>query len=204
MFPNLKYYDNDFELQVMCDNLEIEKGMRVLDLGCCDSNLSEVLQKQGCEAWGVDLRPYTNAPFKFFQEDFLKCKLPENYFDIVVDVSTLHHLGVGYLDSPGAVEDFDADIKAVRKIFEILKPGGLFYVSTNHFSFSYQILKGLCRLYSIDSFLERVAKPFKILEIKYYVARQYPLTFYRTLDEFKLDEVKRIQFFAKLEKEQTG
>ena len=199
LFPNKQYWDDDFELQVMCDNLEVEKGMKVLDLGCNDSQLAEVIQKQGCEAWGVDLRPYTDAPFKFFREDFLKCNLPENYFDVVIDISALHHFGIGYLNTqPNLVEDLDADIKTAQKVWKILKSGGLFYVSTDRFGDSHQILKGLCHQYDTSSFLERIAKYFKVLEMKYYVAYLHPLMFYRDLSNFKPGQ--GVQLFAKLQK----
>lgn len=200
IYPNKDNWDNDFELQVMCDNLEIKKGMKTLDLGCFDSNLSDVLSDLDCEAWGVDLRRYHNAKFKFIQQDFLKTELPENYFDAIIDVSAIHHFGIGFLDELPKSEriiDINADIKSAEKVYKLLKPYGLFYVSTDRFELKYKILEGKGRQHVLKSFLERIAKYFEVLEIKYYIPHFHPLKCYNTTEEA---ESKGAQLFVKMQK----
>jgi hypothetical protein len=75
-------------------NLEISEG-RILDVGVGNSMFPIMLASLGLIIYAVDLNPY---PLKhpnliFIRGDINKANLPENYFDHVLFISTLEHIG---------------------------------------------------------------------------------------------------------------
>jgi ubiquinone/menaquinone biosynthesis C-methylase UbiE len=94
---------------------------KVLEIGCGTGKFSRLLASRAERIIAVDLSPqmirlaaersklYQNIDFVC--GDVTNCELPDNQFDCIATVSTLHHL---------AIET------ALRKISRALKPGGLF------------------------------------------------------------------------------
>lgn len=76
----------------------------------------DYLKRIGKHAWLKDGR------FSIIEHDFLSADLPESSFDIITAISVLEHI------------DGNGDTKAMEKIFRLLKPGGLFLMSSpyNH------------------------------------------------------------------------
>lgn len=103
-------------------NLGLEHG-KILDVGCCWSSVSMELASMGFEAWGIDLDQLllSHPNFKFIRGDVCRDSLPENYFDRVLAISTLEHIGLGHFQD--AIRA-DGDRQAMRSIRRVLKPGG--------------------------------------------------------------------------------
>ena len=85
----------------------VEKGGRVLDLGCGSGWLSLELARNGLEVYGVDASPerikiarqfHKSNPYKknfgkltYLNEDVNRLSFPNEYFDSIVVWDTLHH-----------------------------------------------------------------------------------------------------------------
>jgi SAM-dependent methyltransferase len=110
------------------------KPYRILDVGCCESHFCLLLAECWLEVIGVDVqrcypqyefKPYnTNyGSFKFICKDIRLLDLPDNYFDTVINVSTIEHIGLVAYDQK--LIDKDGDIKAMKNIRRMLKPNGV-------------------------------------------------------------------------------
>ncbi|CAN5574325.1 hypothetical protein BH10PLA1_BH10PLA1_11940 [soil metagenome] len=97
----------------------LSAGMNVLEVGCGTGNFTELMASSGASIIGVDISPELlvlaekrNLPadrIKFIAARFEDCDL-HGPFDAIVGSSVLHHL------------DYRV---ALRRIFEMLKPGGV-------------------------------------------------------------------------------
>ena len=96
---------------------------RILDIGCRYSTLSIQLASLGHEVHGIDINNYKrkHPNFYFRKADIIKSKYRKNYFDIVISLSTVEHIGLGRY---GDKKDTKGDIKAIKEIYRITKPGG--------------------------------------------------------------------------------
>lgn len=176
-FPdwNRIYLKDDFELNVLLHHLNFKYTDKILEVGCNDTELSNTLHSKGCEVWGVDVL-FNDPKFKFIRGNFQDITLPENYFDIVIDISAIHHFGLG---NYGDKIDHDADIITAKKIYRSLKPNGLFYISTDSISTIFNPnANNYYRQYNIREFINRIVNPsnFKLLELTIYEMNKYPLT----------------------------
>lgn len=104
----------------------------VLDVGCADVNnfLAPSLASLGWQVYGVDLRGFklVHPGFHLVREDIRETSFPDAFFDCAYAVSTVEHIGLAgrygiTVDDPGG------DIKAVREIRRILRPGGSFFLT---------------------------------------------------------------------------
>lgn len=165
---------SDFELKILVHHLEIESDYKTLEVGCNETDLCNVLHLLGCETWGVDVNKNDRAKFKFIHANFQDVQLPDDYFDVAIDVSALHHFGIGHY---GDRVDPDGDIIAAKKIYRALKPGGLFYISTDRIGNDYiPVVLDSFRQYNVKEFTGRIITPagFKVLDLKIYFPDIYP------------------------------
>jgi len=156
----------DPELQLMLNYLELEEGMKILELGCCGTELSYVLERCGYEVWGVDLQQYSQPLRKFIKEDFLKAQLPQAYFDVAVDISALHHFGLG---AYGDQFNLEADMLASRKVWRSLKSEASWFLVMDRFKAKFEPnVVNYVRQYNEESFKSRVCRDFTIEFMKFY------------------------------------
>ena len=87
-------------------------GVKVLDVGCCDSLLPLYLAKKGFRMTAFDFRKYFehHPNLSIIEGDFLQNNLSDNAFDYVVMISTIEHIGFG---SYGAPFYEDGDLRAI-------------------------------------------------------------------------------------------
>ncbi len=97
------------------------KGDMILDSGCANGRLFEVLKNKEIEYFGVDFseelieiakRKYPGVNFQ--TADCLNLPFPDNFFDKVYSISILHH-----------IPSKSFQIQYLKEIRRVLKPGGL-------------------------------------------------------------------------------
>jgi SAM-dependent methyltransferase len=96
---------------------------RVLDLGCAESTVAIEMASFGYGVTGVDLRnlPVAHPAFKMVQADIASLPFPADAFDVVVSLSTLEHVGLGWY---GSAAESSTDHRAIAEIRRVLRPGG--------------------------------------------------------------------------------
>ena len=106
--------------------------IKVLDVGAKHSLLIYEIAKRGYETYGIDGLDYQETLPKnitFYQEDITNCGIEEK-FDYIVCVSTIEHIGL-------EVENYynkkieNGDRKAMEVIHSLLKPDGIFLLTTH-------------------------------------------------------------------------
>lgn len=114
------------------------KGRRILDVGSTGSLLPLKLAKQGYNVYSIDSRGYheCHPNLTFVKGDILKHLFPDDFFDLVVCVSTIEHIGVGAYGDP---QYEGGDKLAVKEFGRILKEGGTLLLTTP-FSGEYRVL----------------------------------------------------------------
>jgi len=110
------------------------KGGKILDVGCCYSLLSIQLASMGYEVYGLDVEEYhyTHPNFRFVRSDIRKTNFPDEYFDVIVAVSTIEHVGIPFSFSkqrPLKGKSVRGDYEAMKEIYRILKPLGILLIT---------------------------------------------------------------------------
>lgn len=111
---------------VICQVASLNRGMSVLDVGCCGSPLTTAIKGMGFQTvHGIDLLP---SPVEFpgvdfFSDDFLTTSKLDKSYDVVVFCSSLEHFG---LDGRyGSHAGNDADFQALRRGIALLQREGI-------------------------------------------------------------------------------
>ena len=105
-------------------------AQRVLDVGSTNSLLPIQLAGMGYNVYSIDKRNYkeyhglTHPNMKFIQGDIRSTTFPDNFFDLVIAISTIEHIGTRDYANP--IIEEDGDVKAIREIARILKENGRF------------------------------------------------------------------------------
>lgn len=107
---------------------ELPVGSRIIDVGSTESPVALSLASLGHRVTALDPRPYPLehanlevhiGPLETYQTD--------DTFDAAVLLSSIEHFGLGAYNLP---EDAEADIKALARLRELLKPGGTLVLTT--------------------------------------------------------------------------
>jgi 2-polyprenyl-3-methyl-5-hydroxy-6-metoxy-1,4-benzoquinol methylase len=130
---------------------------KILDVGCRYSMLSVQLASLGHDVHGIDINNYkhTHPNFIFHKGDILNPNFNKNYFDVVIALSTIEHIGLGRY---GDREDVEGDIKAVRQILGIIKPGGQLLITL---PFGKAVKTNWFRVYNMEK-IRKLLTGFKI------------------------------------------
>jgi SAM-dependent methyltransferase len=124
--PNLAG-DRDIEWSWVTAHLPSGPG-KALDFGPGGSHLGLVAAQRGFDVTAVDLGAvhwdYVHPRLRFVRGDILDLEFPASHFDLVVNCSTVEH--VGLVGRYGVIEDRpDGDLEAMARLRELMKPGGL-------------------------------------------------------------------------------
>ena len=124
--PNL-LGDRCIEWSWVASKMPLGPG-QALDFGPGGSYLGLIAAQRGFNVTAVDLEsprwPYLHPHLRFVQGDILKLPLPEEHFDLVVNCSTVEHVGIS--GRYGVTESCpDGDFEAMARLKELMKPGGV-------------------------------------------------------------------------------
>jgi SAM-dependent methyltransferase len=144
---------------------QITKDSKILEVGCTTSYFSHELAARTKRLYGLDVRPCPSKPplMVFSQQDIRKTEYPENFFDIIILVSTLEHIGLG---GYGDYQQQNGDIEAVAQLRRILIPGGKILI-TVPFSGSFTVC-GITRIYDEDR-IKKICESFKVIKNDYFI-----------------------------------
>lgn len=110
-----------------------EKGDRVLDFGCGNGRILEILGGKNIDYVGVDIsenliklaekkrlseKGFRNIRFLKIDHGFKRLPFPDESFDVICAIAVFHHI-------PGEKER----IEKARELYRLLKPGGKLVVS---------------------------------------------------------------------------
>ena len=123
--PNLSG-DRDIEWSWVSAHIPYGPG-EALDFGPGASFLGLIAAQRGFEVTAIDLEPvhwyYVHKKLHFVQGDILKVDLPAKHFDLIINCSTVEH--VGLTGRYGKTENKpDGDLEAMALLRELMKPGG--------------------------------------------------------------------------------
>jgi len=124
--PNL-VGDRDIEWSWVCSQMPSGPGA-ALDFGPGGSHSPLIAAQRGFNVTAVDLEPvrwpYVHLRLRLVQGDILKLTLPEGHFDLVINCSTVEHVGLA--GRYGVTENRpDGDLEAMARIRELMKPRGV-------------------------------------------------------------------------------
>ena len=103
----------------------IKDGEKILDLGCGNGRLYEILKDKNIDYYGVDIseklieisrQKYPQA--KFQVADALNLPFPEEFFDKVFGIAVLHH-----------IPSRELRVQSLKEIKRILKPKGILFLT---------------------------------------------------------------------------
>lgn len=105
--------------------LSAQSVRKVLIVGCYGDLLTTLLPTLGFEAYGIDPKfvPVVYEGFNYTRADIRATEFPDQFFDAVVAISTIEHVGLAY-------NDLNGDSKALTEIKRITKDNGLVVVTT--------------------------------------------------------------------------
>jgi SAM-dependent methyltransferase len=124
--PNLAG-DRDIEWSWISAHMPSGPG-EALDFGPGGSYLGLVAAQRGFNVTAIDLEPvhwpYLHPQLRFMQENILKLTLPKEHFDLVINCSTVEH--VGLVGRYGVTKNWpDGDLEAMARLRDFMKPGGV-------------------------------------------------------------------------------
>jgi len=109
---------------------EVNVCKRLLDIGSVGSVLPIKLASQGYEVWCIDVRQYEGnglvQNLRCLVGDVRKTSFENNFFDCVIAVSTLEHIGLGRYSE---WLEPDGDITAISEISRILSKNGTLLIT---------------------------------------------------------------------------
>ncbi|MGB9591418.1 MAG: methyltransferase domain-containing protein, partial [Candidatus Kryptoniota bacterium] len=119
--------DRDIEWSWVTAQMPLGPG-EALDFGPGGSYLGLIAAQRGFNVTAVDIEPvqwpYIHPQLHFVQGDILRLPLPKERFDLVINCSTVEH--VGLVGRYGVTEDRpNGDLEAMARLKELMKPGGI-------------------------------------------------------------------------------
>lgn len=101
---------------------------RALDFGCQGEWMGLLAARKGWETLALDQQevadPCVHPRLKFVQGGILEVSLPSAHFDVVINCSTVEHVGLA--GRYGTTKHRpDGDLEAVARLRNFMKPGGI-------------------------------------------------------------------------------
>lgn len=139
-----------------------------IDFGCENGYMSLVAAEKGFQVHAVDLQlqnfMFQHRNIEFRLGDFLRLELPENHFDLILNCSSVEHVGMAGRYGIKA-EESDGDLEALQKFARILKPGGLLLMTAPCGTDA--VMAPWCRVYGNER-LPRLLSPLALVKERYW------------------------------------
>lgn len=124
--PNLAG-DRDIEWSWVASQIPQGPG-EALDFGPGESMLGLIAAQKGFRVTAIDRQPvhwkYVHPELRYVQGDILQLSLPLNHFDLVMNCSTVEHVGLA--GRYGVREqNVNGDLEAMDRLAKIMKPGAV-------------------------------------------------------------------------------
>lgn len=140
-----------------------------IEFGCEQGYMSLLAAQKGFRVIANDLQPqsftWQHPNVEFRQGDFLELAIPRNHFDLAINCSSVEHVGVAGRYGISADQD-EGDIEVMKRLAEILKPGGLLLMTAPCGRDS--MMAPWCRVYGSQR-LPRLFAPFQVIKESYWV-----------------------------------
>lgn len=122
--PNLSG-DRDVEWSWVVGRMGQGPGT-ALDFGCGTTNLGLVAARRGYQVTAIDQMeiswPYRMPGLTFVKGDLLSMELPFPRYDLILNCSTVEHVGLA--GRYGSTARPDGDLEVMRKLRDLAEPGG--------------------------------------------------------------------------------
>ena len=161
--------DRDIEWSFVAARIgaHVAKGTRVLDVGCGTGVLSLAAAGMGGHVLAIDLMPQQFscpfAGFDFRMADVSALNASDGPFDVVINCSTIEHVGLGgrynSRDAP------DGDLDAMERLARLMRPGGYMLLTLPVGQDA--VFRPLHRVYGGDR-LPRIIGAFRVIEEQYF------------------------------------
>lgn len=143
---------------------------RVLEVGCSEANwMGEMFRvRPDLAITGVDWRACGKQHHGgvIIRGDILTQPFPRDYFDAVVGISSLEHIGLGHYDRDPL--EADGDVRVMTLIRDWLKPGGWVYFDVPYSAHGYRVQGTECRVYDDASLRARMLPDGLVEEARWY------------------------------------
>jgi SAM-dependent methyltransferase len=160
--------DRDIEHSWIAANMPEGPGL-ALDFGCGPFWLGLLAARKGFSVTAIDLEPviwhYEHPSLRFLQGDILKSTLPSEHYDLIINCSSIEHVGLA--GRYGVTESRpDGDIEAMVILKNLVKPDKIMLltipVGRDH------LFKPLHRVYGQDR-LPKLLKGWEIQKNEFWI-----------------------------------
>jgi len=155
-----------FVYQSICSLLTLSyscrRNIKILDIGCCESNLAKTLAELGFDVIGIDINYCDICPARLLQANILETEFEPNSFDIILAISTVEHIGLSCYGQK--VQDNNGDIITMQKIYRWLKPNGIAIITVPYGKPHHP--PWFERVYNKDTLFEHIVQNFEIVRLE--------------------------------------
>ncbi len=164
--------DRDMEWSWILAHLPSGPG-EALDVGSGESPLALVAAQRGFHVTAVDLEPvrwpYIHPALQAMQGDLLTLALAAARFDVVINCSTIEHIGL--TGRYGVTEDRpNGDLEVMDRLRHAMKPGGMMLLTTPVGRDA--LFAPLCRVYGAQR-LPRLLEGYQLDEQTYWAKDEH-------------------------------
>jgi SAM-dependent methyltransferase len=145
---------------------------RAFDFGTGESTLAFQAALRGFEVTSIDLelnsRFYSHPNVRYLQADLLTMDLPAKAFDLIINCSTVEHVGLS--GRYGVTDPLpEGDLEAMNILFQALKPAGkmLLTIPVGRD----QVFTPLCRVYGMQR-LPQLLKGYSIIKEEFWLKKK--------------------------------
>lgn len=153
--------DRDIEWSWITSQMPSGPG-EALDFGNGSSHLGLIAAHRGFVVTAVDLEPvqwhYVHHSLRFIKGDILKLPLPEGHFDLIINCSTVEHVGLAGRYSVTESRP-DGDLEAMARLIKLMKPDGVMLLTIPVGQDA--VFAPLCRVYGAQR-LPQLLREFRI------------------------------------------
>jgi len=139
-----------------------------LEFGCENGYMSLVAGQKGFHTIASDLQQqhfhWQHPNVEFLLGDFLKLELPANHFDLLINCSSVEHVGVAGRYGISA-EQSNGDIEVMEKFARVLRPNGLLLMTAPCGLDT--LMAPWCRVYGAER-LPQLLTPFRVEKEAYW------------------------------------